>query len=783
MLKINILSLLLLSSTTSLIASAGELDRKVLPIHAPKVPTYTQLDVRNAKAPARFEIKTPKDAPNILLILIDDMGFGVSQTFGGPAKMPTIDALAKTGIRYNHFHTTSLCAPTRTALLSGRNHHMNNMGSITETATAFPGNTGSTPPESAPIAKVLRYNGYSTAMFGKNHETAAWEVSPSGPTDRWPTRKGFDKFYGFFGGETNQWAPLIYDGMTPVEIPEDPEYNFMTDMTDKAIEWVSFQQALTPDKPFFLYFAPGATHAPHHVPKKWIEKYKGKFDQGWDKLREETLARQIKQGIVPKGTKLAPKPKDIKDWDTLSSDEKRLFARQMETFAGFAEYADTEIGRLITKLEEMGELDNTLVIYIAGDNGTSAEGGMNGVVNEYTELNGVHETIENQLKYLDQWGNPKTYPHMAAGWAIASGAPFAWAKQVAGDFGGTRNGMVMRWPKHFKDSSVVRSQFAHVTDIVPTILEASKIPAPKYVDGIKQLPIQGKSLLYTFNAPTKAERHTSQYFEMFGNRGYYKDGWFARVVHKKPWSGTPERSLQDDVWELFDTKVDFSLAHNLADTHPTKLRELKKLFMKDASLNHVLPIDDRSFERLNSKIAGRPDLMAGRTSITLADGMKDLGENVFINVKNTSYSIDADILFLSSKKDGVIIAQGGRFGGWSLFVNKGKASYTYNFLGQTYTTVMDKNTLPEGKSNVRMEFKYDGGGAGKGGQATLFVNGKKVDSKRVNRTQPALFSMDETADVGIDGATPVDESYASTKGKFSGKVLKVTVSIDPKLTK
>lgn len=775
------MSIALIAAVSILQGSTDSLDRTVLPIHLPKADIYTELDVRNIKeVPKRHEIVAPKGAPNILLILIDDMGFGVSNTFGGPAQMPTIDALAQSGIRYNHFHTTSLCAPTRAALMSGRNHHANNMGAITEMATAFPGNTGSTPPESAPIAKVLRYNGFSTAMFGKNHETAAWEVSPSGPTDRWPTRKGFDKFYGFFGGETNQWAPLIYDGMSPVEIPENPDYNFMTDMTDKAIEWVSFQQALTPDKPFFLYFAPGATHAPHHVPQKWIEKYKGKFDQGWDKLREETLTRQIKQGIVPEGTKLAPKPDDIKDWDTLSVDEKRLFARQMETFAGFAEYADTEIGRLVQKIEDMGELDNTLVIYIAGDNGTSAEGGMNGVFNEYTALNGVVETVEEQLKYLDQWGNPKTYPHMAAGWAIASGAPFAWAKQVAGDFGGTRNGMVMRWPKNFKDSSKVRSQFGHVTDIVPTILEATKIPAPKTVDGIEQLPIHGKSLLYTFNEPEAAEKHTSQYFEMFANRGYYKDGWFARVLHRKPWSGVPDRSLQDDIWELFDTKTDFSLAHNIADKHPEKLKELQDAFMKDASIYHALPLDDRSYDRLNAALAGRPDLMGGRTSITLADGMKDLGENVFINVKNISHSVDADILLTEGKKDGVIIAQGGRFGGWVLFVKDGRPAYTYNFLGREYTTVLGKEALPSGTSNIRLEFKYDGGGVGKGGIATLFVNKVKVDSKRVEKTQPTLFSMDETADVGIDGATPVDESYAANKGKFSGKVLRVTVAVESK---
>jgi arylsulfatase len=448
-------AVLLIGSASTVFAQAP-LDRTVLPIHEPKPPIYTELDARKVKPPPRFEVTAPAGAPNILIILLDDIGFGSSSAFGGPIHMPTVERLASQGLRYNRFHTTALCAPTRVALLSGHNHHMNNMGSITETATAFPGYTGVTPRTLAPISNILRLNGYSTAQFGKNHETAAWEISPSGPTDRWPTRKGFDKFYGFYGGETNQWAPLIYDGMVPVELPNDPNYNFMTDMTDKAVEWVNFQQALTPNKPFFMYFAPGATHAPHHVPKQWIDKYKGKFDQGWDRLREETLARQIKLGVVPVGTKLAPKPAGIKDWDTLPADEKRLFARQMETFAGFAEYADTEIGRLIDSLRDIGQLDNTLIFYIVGDNGASAEGGPDGVFNEYSSLNGVPESVQDMLKQYDDWGGPNTYPHFAIGWAIAGSTPFSWAKQVASDFGGTRNGMVVHWPKRFSGQGAIR---------------------------------------------------------------------------------------------------------------------------------------------------------------------------------------------------------------------------------------------------------------------------------------------------------------------------------------
>lgn len=757
-------------------STAAEIDRTVLPIHVPEAPIYTELDARNVTPPAPFKVEAPQEAPNVVVILLDDMGFGVSSSFGGPAKMPTADMLAKTGLRYNQFHTTALSSPTRTALLTGRNHHMNNMGSITETATAMPGYTGQRPDNIANIASVLRYNGYSTAHFGKNHETAPWEISLSGPTDRWPTRQGFDKFYGFFGGETNQWAPMVYDGMTSVELPDDPNYHFMTDMTDKAISWVNSQQSLTPEKPFFLYFAPGATHAPHHVPKDWIAKYKGKFDQGWDKLREETLARQIKMGIVPKGTQLAPKPADMKDWNTLSDVEKKLFARQMETFAAFAEYTDVEIGRLIKSLEDQGELDNTIVFYVLGDNGSSAEGGPNGSFNENVFLNQVPESIDDQLKKLDNWGDPSTYPHMAYGWAIAGDTPFSWAKQIASDFGGTRNGLVVHWPKGI-DKGVngeVRTQFTHVIDVVPTILEASKLPEPSSVNGVKQTPIQGKSILPTFKNSKIAMRNV-QYFEIGGNRAIYSEGWFARIVHRAPWESVPTIKMQEENWELYNVNNDFSLTNNIAKKYPEKVKELNDLFMKEASANHVLPIDDRGVERLNAALVGRPDLMGNRTSLTLFNGMRDLSENVFINVKNRSKTITADIT-IPEKANGVILAQGGRFGGWSLYLNDGKPTYTYNFLGMTQTTIASTQALPKGKANVRFEFAYDGGGFGKGGNATLFVNGKKESSGRIEHTQPLIFSLDETADVGIDGATSVIE-YKTHKGHFDGIVDKVIVDV------
>ncbi len=750
------------------------MDRTVLPIPEPQYPHSTVFDARNATPPPRFEVKAPANAPNVLIVLIDDMGFGQSSAFGGPIHMPTVERLANAGLRYNEFHTTALCSPTRACLLSGRNHHMNNFGSIAETATAFPGQTGQRPNSVAPVAEMLRLNGYSTAAFGKSHETAAWEVSPSGPTDRWPTRSGFDKFYGFIGGETNQWAPLLYDGMTQVEPSKDPKYHFMTDMTDQAIAWTGYQKSLTPDKPFFIYFAPGATHAPHHVPKEWIAKYKGKFDQGWDALREETLARQIKLGVVPAGTKLAPKPEAIKDWATLDPDEKKLFARQMEVFAGFGEYADTEIGRLIQAIEATGQLDNTLIFYIVGDNGASAEGGMSGLFNEMTYFNGVNETVQDILKHYDELGGPTTYPHYAAGWAVAGDTPFTWTKQIASSYGGTRNGMVIHWPKGITAKGELRSQWHHVIDIAPTILEAAGLPEPKSVNGTPQTPIEGVSLAYTFADPKTPSRHTTQYFEIFGNRAIYQDGWLAGTVHRAAWEFKPRTTLENDKWELYDTRSDFSLANDLAANNPDKLKEMQDLFLNEAVKYQVLPLDDRTLERLNAALVGRPDLMAGRTSLTVYQGMIGISENVFINVKNRSHAITAEVEIPKNGANGVILAQAGRFGGWSLYLKDGRPTYTYNWLGLQRYTVAAKQALPAGKATIRFEFAYDGGGVGKGGVGTLFVNGKNVATSRIERTQCCAFSADEGADVGADEGTPVTEAY-KVPFKFNGKIAKVTI--------
>jgi len=759
--------------------AAGAPDRTVLPIPEPTYPQVTELDARKATPPPPFQVKAPDGVPNVLIVLIDDMGFGMSSAFGGPIHMPTVDRLASAGLRYNQFHTTALCSPTRTALLSGRNHHTNNMGGITETATAFPGNTGQRPASVAPLAEMLRLNGYSTSFFGKNHETAAWEVSPSGPTTRWPNRSGFDEFYGFMGGETNQWAPLLYHGLNIVEIPKDPNYHFMTDMTNKAIGWVQYQKSLTPDRPFFMYFAPGATHAPHHVPKEWIAKYKGKFDEGWDAMREQVLARQIKLGVVPPGTKLAGKPEAIKDWSALSADEKKLFARQMEIFAGFGEYTVTEIGRLIDAIHGLGQLDNTLVFYIVGDNGTSAEGGMNGMFNEMTYFNGVQETVADILKHYDELGGPMSFPHMAAGWAVAGDTPFMWTKQVASSFGGTRNGMVVSWPKRVKAKGEVRPQFHHVIDVAPTVLEAAGLPEPKSVNGTPQTPIEGVSMVYSFDDAKAPGRHKTQYFEIAGNRAIYSDGWFAGTIHKAPWETKPRAALLDDTWELYDTKNDFSLANDLAAKNPGKLKELQDLFMSEARKYHVLPIDDRTVERLNASIAGRPDLMGDRTSLTLYAGMTGMSENAFINVKNRSLAITAEVQVPSGGASGVILAQGGRFGGWSLYMKDGKPVYAYNFLGLQRFSIAATQAVPAGKATIRFEFAYDGGGLAKGGLGTIYVDATKVAEGRIERTQPIVFSADDAADVGIDEGTPVTEDYTPAGSAFTGKILKVKVDVKP----
>jgi arylsulfatase len=759
------------------LAGQAELDRTALPIPEPAPPSITELDARNAQAPPRFEVKAPDGAPNVLIVLIDDIGFGHGSAFGGPIRMPNLDRLAGAGLRYNRFHTTALCSPTRVALLTGHNHHPNNAGAIMELATGFPGNTGVRPRSITTLAEILRQNGYSTAAFGKYHETPPWEVSVSGPYDRWPTHSGFDKFYGFIGGETNQWAPAIYDGTVRVEHPRRPDYHFTTDMTDQAIRWVSAQQSLTPDKPFYIYFAPGATHAPHHVPKEWIAKYRGEFSSGWDRLREETFARQKELGVVPADAELTPRPKEIPAWDTMSSDQKRLFERQMETFAGFAEHTDHEIGRLVARLEAIGELDNTLLFYIVGDNGASAEGGPEGTYNEMMALNAIIGKADQMMEHLDEWGGPTTYPHFAIGWAWAGNTPFQWTKQVASHFGGTRNGMVIHWPRAIRATGEIRSQFHHVVDVAPTVLEAAKLPQPKTVNGIPQRPMDGTSMLYSFGDAKAADRRTTQYFEMFGNRAIYHQGWVAATRHSIPWLMAQNPALKDDVWELYHVSEDFSQANNLAASQPAKLAELQAVFLREAVRNHVLPIDDRRSERFLPAVAGRPDILGDRKSLTVYPGMTGMMESAFINVKGLHHTITAEIELPDGKANGVILAQAGYFGGWALYMKQGRPHHEYNWFALERTNLAGDTPLAPGRHTIVYEFIPDAATPGAGGRSILSVDGQKVAEGHIPKTQPYAFSGDEGADVGLDGETNVSNDYAQGDNAFTGKIEQVTVEV------
>jgi arylsulfatase len=771
---------LLVSAPAVAAGQQASVDRTILPIREPSYAPITELDARRATAPPRFDVGAPRGAPNVVIVLTDDMGFGTSSAFGGPVNMPTLDRLANAGLRYNRFHTTALCSPTRTALLTGRNHHVNNAGAIMELATAFPGNTGVRPQSVAPLAEILRLNGYSTAAFGKYHETAPWEVSVSGPFDRWPTRSGFDKFYGFIGGETNQWAPAIYDGTVRVEPPHDPNYHFTTDMTNQAIAWVRYQQALTPDKPFFLYFATGATHAPHHAPAEHIQRYRGRFDQGWDSLRVQTLRRQIELGVVPQNTQLTARPPEIAAWDTLSADRKRLFTRQMEVFAGFAEHTDTEVGRLVQTLQDLGELENTLFIYIAGDNGASAEGGPDGSYNEILALNGIVSDVSSQLGHIDEWGGPNTFPHFSVGWAHATNTPFQWTKQVASHFGGTRNPMVVHWPARIRNAhGEVRSQFSHVIDIAPTVLEAAGLPEPVMVNGTPQRAMDGISLAYTWDDPDARGRRATQYFEMFGNRAIYHEGWVAATRHSIPWLMVPLPPFDQDRWELYNVDEDFSQANDLATRYPERLRSLQELFLVEAVRNSVLPLDDRRSERFDPSIAGRPDLLGSRTSMTLGEGMTGITANAFINTFGRSFSITAEVDVPKGGANGVIIANAGRFGGWSLYMKGGRVHQVYNYGGLEWTTVSSPKALAAGRHTIRYEFAYDGGAPGSGGTSRVLVDGQQVGQARVPRTMPFIFSGDEGIDIGTDNETPVTEAYAEGNNRFTGRIVHVTVEAQP----
>jgi arylsulfatase len=736
----------------------------------------------DAKFPPIQDLRPPKGAPNVLIVLIDDAGFGSSSAFGGPCQTPTLEKLAKRGLKYNRFHTTALCSPTRQALLTGRNHHSAGMGNITEIASGAPGYSSVLPNSMAPLALTLKLNGYSTAQFGKCHEVPVWQTSPAGPYDAWPTGGGgFEYFYGFIGGEANQWYPTLYEGTIPVELKKTPEqgYHLLPDMTDKTLKWIGQQKALTPDKPFFVYFAPGATHAPHHAPKEWADKYKGKFDQGYDQLREEIFARQKKLGVIPADCQLTPRPKEIPSWAEMPEALKPVLRRQMEVYAGFMEFTDYQVGRIVEGLEKLEILDDTLIYYIVGDNGASAEGTLNGAYNEMANFNGLAalETPEFLMARLDKLGGPQSYNHYAVGWAHALNTPFQWTKQVASHWGGTRNGTVVHWPNGIKSKGEIRSQFHHVIDVAPTILEVAGLPQPEFVNGIQQDPIEGVSMAYSFDAPKAAERHETQYFEIFGNRGVYHKGWTAVTKHRTPWLliGAKTVPFDENVWELY-ADTDWSQANNLASKMPEKLKELQRQFLIEASRYKVLPLDDRVAERMNSDTAGRPTLIRGKTQL-LFGGMGRLSENCVLNLKNKSHSITAEIEVPESGAEGVIACQGANIGGWSLYAKGGTLKYCYNVAGVNHYFVESTTKLPAGKQQVRMEFAYAGGGLGKGGKVTLYLNGKAIGTGSIPMTQAMIFSADDGADVGEDSGAPVSPDYGPVGNGFTGSIKAVQLSI------
>ena len=757
--------------------------REILPIPDIPVQADPALHAKDTSAPPIVPLRPPAGAPNVLIVLIDDMGFGCTSTFGGPVEMPTFDRLADNGLRYNRFHTTALCSPTRQALLTGRNHHSAEMGSVGEVATSMPGNTSVRPNSVATVAEMLKLNGYSTSAFGKMHQTPVWETSVSGPFDRWPTGDGFEKFWGFVAGETNQWEPTLFEGTTPTEPRATPEegYHITEEQVDQAIAWVKAQHTMTPDKPFFMYMSYGATHAPHHAPKEWIDKYRGRFDRGWDVVREETLAKQVEMGVVPPGTELTDRPPGVVGWDELSDDQRTVGARLMETYAGFAEHTDFHTGRLIDALDEIGVLDDTIVIYIAGDNGASAEGGLDGAFNETKALNGVKETVDEILPRLDEIGSPSAFNHYPVGWAHAMNAPYQWTKQVASHFGGTRNGMVMHWPNGIDAKGEVRQQFHHVIDIVPTLLEAAGLPQPYMVNGIAQKPIEGVAMNYTFSDADADDRHTTQYFEMFGNRGIYHRGWTAVTKHRTPWetgAGYAPPALADDVWELYDTTIDWSQANDLSAEMPERLQELQQLFLLEAAKYNVFPIDDRTGERFNATIAGRPELQTGRTSMRFGPGMSHLMENTVLNVKNRSHTITAELQIPEGGADGVIIVQGGRFAGWVLYVTDGRPAYCHNCFETDRYYVRAPDPLPTGTVTIQYQFDFDGGQPGAGGTGTLLVNGEVVAEGRIDKTVPFVFSADETLDIGRDKASPVTDDYpGGPDNAFNGTINWVQVDL------
>ncbi|MFC0030024.1 sulfatase-like hydrolase/transferase [Micromonospora chaiyaphumensis] len=761
-----------------------DLPRTTLPMPdrpKPGLTTYHARDPDTSFAPIT-PVRPPTGAPNVLVILLDDVGFGASSVFGGPVDTPVAQRLADGGLRYNRFHTTALCSPTRQALLTGRNHHSVGMGAITELATSAPGYSTIRPNSKAPLAETLRLNGYATAQLGKCHEVPVWETSPAGPFDRWPTGSGFEYFYGFIGAETNQYYPTLYHGTTPVKPTRTPEegYHLTEDLADRGVDWIRRQHALQPDRPFFMYFAPGATHSPHHAPKQWCDRYAGRFDAGWDALREEIFERQKELGVIPPDAVLTAFNPEIPHWDGMPDDLKPVLARQMEVYAGFLAHTDDQIGRLVQALDDLELLDNTLIYYIIGDNGASAEGAMHGTFNGSINYNGMGalETPEFLRARMDELGTPSSYNHFAVGWAHALSTPYQWTKQVASHWGGTRNGTIVHWPARITAAGELREQFAHVIDVAPTILEAAGLPEPTTVHGVTQAPIEGVSMRYTFSDGAASERHQTQYFEIGGNRGIYHRGWTAVTRHRTPWLllGAQLAAFDDDVWELYGPE-DWTQSRDLAAEQPDMLHRLQRLWLIEATKHGVLPLDDRGAERFNPDLAGRPQLIRGNTQV-LFPGMGHLNENSVINIKNKSHAVTAQVVVPDAGAEGVIIAQGGMAGGWSLYAREGRLRYCYNLVGLRHFYIDSDVEIPAGEHQVRVEFAYAGPGLAKGGTVTLHLDGVEVGRGTVSATQPVMFSADEATHVGRESGSTVTPEYPARGNDFSGTIRWVQIDVD-----
>jgi arylsulfatase len=727
-------------------------------------------------------IVPPKGAPNVLLIMTDDQGFGVSGTFGGVIPTPALDRIAKAGLRYTAFNSTALCSPTRAALITGRNHHSAGFGVITELSTGFPGYDSIIGEDSATIGRILKDNGYATSWFGKNHNTPAYQYTAAGPFNQWPVGMGFDYFYGFMGGETDQWTPYLFQNNKQI-FPwiGKPGYNLITDMADEAIGYMKELNAAAPDKPFFLYYVPGGSHSPHQPKAEWVEKFKGKFDMGWNALRDQIFANQKRLAVIPENAKLTEWPDSLPKWETLSADQKKLFARQAEVYAGYTAYTDNEIGRVIQAVDDMGQLDNTLIIYIVGDNGTSPEGTLSGTPNQYTSYNGILDfPIDEQLKFYDAWGSAGSYPHMAVAWSWAFDTPFKWTKQIASHFGGTRQGLAISWPNRIKDAGGIRTQFHHIIDIVPTILEATGVKAPQIVDGIKQKPIEGISMAYTFdkanaNAPSKRK---TQYFEMIANRGIYNDGWYANTTPPHgPWIlNAPLPAPKDYKWELYNLTEDYSQANDLAAKMPGKLKEMQQLFLQEAAKYNVLPLDNDTFARA---LAPRPSATAGRTVFAYSGVNPGINSSNAPNILGRSYTMTAEVDVPEGGGDGMIATMGGRWGGWGLYMLKGKPVFHYNMLILAQYHWEGPDVLAPGKHSIGFDYTYDGPGPGKGGSGVLKVDGKVVATEKQANSITFLQVADETFDVGLDTRTGVNDKDYQVPFAFNGKIDKLTVNLGP----